>query len=211
LEDLMTMVRLQFSPDSALDCCLDVAREIKKLAEHDEVNQNIVSFLFVTSKGCHTVLRLKTPGQLYEYHLVNLSERKRIVCTDVYALFRLLHRVYMFEMNNPDDNPAAARGLRNRSLLYRICGKLNTPNINDDYVEEMRQPIGLPGVVEDFDEPDSDNHEENGTDEEMDDEDMGGFDEEQSEDEDEDNQDADSDEDDDDDNMGGGGGLTRNL
>ncbi len=51
VEDLMTMVRLQFSPDSALDCCLDVAREIKKLAEHDEINQKCVSFLFVTSKA----------------------------------------------------------------------------------------------------------------------------------------------------------------
>ncbi len=156
-DNMLKMVDLGFRAKTPLQSCLDTVRVVKELTEHDEVVFNIVSLIYITPNHCHTILRMRTPGNLFEYHLVNLHEKKRLVCQDVYALFRLLHRIYMYESNSPvtdhQGNPRNNQGIRNRSLLFRITGKRRSYTISDLYATEIYGPISLPGFVDEFDEP----------------------------------------------------------
>ena len=194
--DMIKRVDLGFRANTPLQNCLPKVRLLRELAEHNEVDGKIVSLIYITPNGCHTVFRMKTPGNVFEYRLVNLSEKKRLVCKDIYALFRLLHRVYMYEMNSPENNPEGNRrnngGLRNRSILFRICGNSRTLVLTDNYMEGVGEQIGLPGIDDEFDEPETDDPEET-DDEDSDDEDEEG--------ESEESEDNDSESEDDDDDM----------
>ena len=75
-DNMLKMVDLGFRAKTPLQSCLYKVRVLKELSEHDEVVFNIVSLIYITPNHCHTILRMRTPGNVFEYHLVNLHEKK---------------------------------------------------------------------------------------------------------------------------------------
>jgi hypothetical protein len=167
VDGMLKNIDLQFRADTPLQACLNRAKLIKDMTEHDEIKDNLVSLLYVTPNNCHTIFRLITPANVFEYHLVNISEKKRMICQDVYALFRLLHRIYMFEVNSQETNRP-----RNRSLLFRIKGSERSLELTDNYMEGVGSPIQLPSFVDQFDEPDGELADNSGDEDDVDEDDV---------------------------------------
>jgi hypothetical protein len=154
---------LGFSPQGLMRD-LKSSQELKTFMEETKFSKSRVSAVYLSPTSTSTILRTITGARQYEYHVLNTKHSIRLVVKDVYALFRLFHRMFLYE--HSVDHEIYLK----RSTLMRwhcLCedshpfgGQLGTPLPFYSLVDDEEE---LEGAIDDYvtkqDEDDSDENE----------------------------------------------------
>ena len=92
----LSLLDLGFSPQGLMRD-LKSAQDLKTFMENEVLSKSRVTAIFVSPTTTSTIMRTITEASQYEYHVLNTKNSIRLVVKDAYALFRLFHRMFMYE------------------------------------------------------------------------------------------------------------------
>ena len=92
----LSLLDLGFSPQGLMRD-LKSAQELKIFLENVAFSNSRVTAIYLSPTTTSTIMRTRTEARQYEYHVLNAKNSIRLVVKDAYALFRLFHRMFMYE------------------------------------------------------------------------------------------------------------------